>query len=174
MHAGRSGITGVPAEVKILFVCLGNICRSPTVEAVARHLALHEAPSLGLHFDSAGTAGYHVGDPPDARSQRAAAARGYDLSALRARQLEEDDFHRFDLLLAMDAENLRNMQAIAPGGQASRARLFLSYLPESHHCDVPDPYYGGAQGFETVLDLAEHGSRALFVALAAAGSAEGS
>lgn len=154
--------------MKILFVCLGNICRSPTVEGVARHLALREAPHLGLQFDSAGTAGYHIGDPPDPRSCRAAQARGYDLSALRARQLEAADFRRFDLLLAMDADNLRDMRAIAPHGLEGRANLFLSYWSGAPGQVVPDPYYGQADGFETVLDLAEQGSRGLFRALAAA------
>jgi protein-tyrosine phosphatase len=153
--------------VNILFVCLGNICRSPTVEGVARHLAAREAPHLQLDFDSAGTAGYHAGDPPDARSTRAAAARGYDISGLRARQLQAADFRRFDLLLAMDDDNLRDMQRLAPPGFADRARLFLSHAPALNRRAVPDPYYGGPEGFETVLDLAEHGSRALFVAVAA-------
>lgn len=153
--------------MKILFVCLGNICRSPTIEGVARELARREAPQLGLSFDSAGTADYHIGKPPDTRSQQAARQRGYDITALRARQLEAADFHRFDLLLAMDADNLRDMRALAPAGMTDRAALFLSYLPGEAHRPVPDPYYGGPAGFETVLDLAEHGSRALFVALAA-------
>lgn len=153
--------------MKILFVCLGNICRSPTVEGVARHLAAREAPHLQLSFDSAGTAGYHIGDPPDARSMRAAAARGYDISGLRARQLEPDDFLRFDMLLAMDEDNLREMQRLAPPGYKDRAQLFLSHAPALNRRAVPDPYYGNADGFETVLDLAEHGSRALFFAIAA-------
>jgi protein-tyrosine phosphatase len=152
--------------VKILFVCLGNICRSPTVEGVARQLAAREAPQLQLEFDSAGTAGYHIGDSPDARSQRHALARGYDISGLRARQLCVEDFRRFDLLLAMDEDNLEGLRAIAPEGFAERARLFLSYSSGAARA-VPDPYYGAADGFETVLDLAEHGSRSLFVALAA-------
>lgn len=151
--------------MKILFVCLGNICRSPTVEGVARQLAAREAPHLGLQFDSAGTADYHIGDAPDPRTQRAALARGYDLSSLRARQLVPEDFRRFDLLLAMDEDNLRDMQAVAPHGFAQRARLFLSYWPDCSHRAVPDPYYGGAAGFESVLDLAENGSRRLFEAL---------
>src|SRR5262245_40428574 len=133
---------------RILFVCLGNICRSPTVEGVARQLAAREATHLGLQFDSAGTAGYHIGDAPDARSQRAALARGYDISGLRARQLAAEDFRRFDLLLAMDEDNLRDMRAIAPRGLEERAQLFLSYWPDAAHTSVPDPYYGGSEGFE--------------------------
>ncbi len=163
-----------PALVReILFVCLGNICRSPTVEGVARQLAAREAAHLQLSFDSAGTADYHIGAAPDPRSRRAAAARGYDISGLRARQLLPADFRRFDLLLAMDEDNLRDMRAIAPAGLADRARLFLSYAPEAGRSAMPDPYYGGADGFETVLDLAEHGSRALFLAVAAIGSSRG-
>ncbi len=157
---------------RVLFVCLGNICRSPTVEAVARQLAEREAASLSLQFDSAGTADYHIGKPPDPRTCRAALERGYDLSALRARQLEASDFSRFDLLLAMDEDNLRDMRALAPRGLENRAQLFLSYLSADARRSVPDPYYGGPEGFETVLDLAEHGSRALFVALAAVAAAK--
>jgi protein-tyrosine phosphatase len=153
--------------MRILFVCLGNICRSPTVEGVARKLAEAEFPALPMQFDSAGTASYHIGDAPDPRSQRAARMRGYDLSDLRARQLTSADFEQFDLLLAMDEENLEQMQAVAPAKARCRARLFLSYAPQLNLRAVPDPYYGGPQGFEIVLDLAEHGCRALFLAVAA-------
>jgi protein-tyrosine phosphatase len=151
--------------MKILFVCLGNICRSPTVEGVARQLAQREAADLGLEFDSAGTAGYHIGDPPDPRSVAAALTRGYDLSTLRARQVSAADFHDFNLLLAMDEDNLRDLRALSPPGLEQRAQLFLSYWPESPHVAVPDPYYGGGKGFETVIDLAEQGTRQLFRAL---------
>ena len=154
--------------MRILFVCLGNICRSPTVEAVARELARREAPALKLEFDSAGTAGYHIGDPPDARSVQAGRRRGYDLSALRARQLQAADFERFELLLAMDEQNLVEMQSLAPQGHAGRAKLFLSFAPETGRLSVPDPYYGDAAGFNTVLDLAEHGVRGMLRSLGAA------
>jgi protein-tyrosine phosphatase len=140
---------------------------------VARELAAREAAHLGLSFDSAGTADYHIGDPPDPRSRRAALTRGYDISGLRARQLLPEDFRRFDLLLAMDENNLRDMRTIAPAGLGDRAQLFLSYAPDAGTSAVPDPYYGGAEGFETVLDLAEHGSRALFVAIAVIGRSRG-
>jgi len=153
---------------RILFVCLGNICRSPTVEGVARELARREAPQLALHFDSAGTADYHVGDPPDARSIRAARTRGYDISALRARQLQRTDFQHFDLLLAMDAENLANMLRIAPAGGEQRARLFLDFARDAGISSVPDPYYGDAAGFERGIDLAEHGVRGLLRDISAA------
>lgn len=148
---------------------MGNICRSPTVEDVARRLAAREAPHLDLTFDSAGTAGYHIGEAPDRRSQQHARARGYDISGLRARRLTAGDFRRFDLLLAMDEDNLADMQALAPDTHAGRARLFLSYLPDDRPRAVPDPYYGGTADFEAVLDLAEEGARALFRALSGPG-----
>ncbi|MFO1504339.1 MAG: low molecular weight protein-tyrosine-phosphatase [Steroidobacteraceae bacterium] len=153
---------------RILFVCLGNICRSPTAEGVARTLARREAPHLQLEFDSAGTADYHIGAPPDARSIRAALTRGYDLTQLRARQLQRDDFRRFDLLLAMDEENLANMLRLAPRGDAHRARLFLDYARDCGLAAVPDPYYGDAAGFEKVIDLAEQGVRGLLRDISAA------
>jgi protein-tyrosine phosphatase len=151
--------------MRILFVCLGNICRSPTVEGVARALAQREAPHLELQFDSAGTADYHIGKTPDARSIKAALARGYDLSELRARQISADDFRRFDLLLAMDEDNLAGMRRLAPRGLAQRAQLFLGFAPHTGYRSVPDPYYGEAAGFDTVLDLAEHGVRGLLRSL---------
>jgi protein-tyrosine phosphatase len=153
---------------RILFVCLGNICRSPTVEGVAREIARREAPQLALQFDSAGTADYHIGDPPDPRSIRAAMARGYDISQLRARQLQPADFQHFDLLLAMDEANLASMLRVAPPGGARRAKLFLDYAPGVGPGSVPDPYYGDAAGFEQVIDLAEHGVRGLLRDITAA------
>lgn len=151
--------------MNILFVCLGNICRSPTAEGVARVLAAREAPQLDLVFDSAGTADYHVGNPPDPRSRAAALQRGYDISSLRVRQLESADFRRFDLLLAMDEDNLAAMRRIAPVAERHRARLFLSWPEGRQPASVPDPYYGGPEDFEHVLDLAEAGTRALLAAL---------
>jgi protein-tyrosine phosphatase len=147
--------------MKILLVCLGNICRSPTAEAVLRGIASREAPELALEIDSAGTAGYHSGDPPDPRSQAAAAARGYDLSRLRAREVKKEDFQRFDLLLAMDRANLAALLQRAPAHARERVQLFLDYAPQSGHQEMPDPYYGGPAGFEQVLDLAEQGARGL-------------
>lgn len=158
--------------MRILFVCLGNICRSPTVEQVARQLAAREAAHLRLDFDSAGTADYHVGDPPDRRSQRAALARGYDISALRARQVTVDDFRDFDLLLAMDEENLAQLRRLAPPGLGQRAQLFLSLCRDAQCSAVPDPYYGGAAGFDAVIDLAEQGVQGLLRELAQRRGAE--
>lgn len=151
--------------VRILFVCLGNICRSPTAEGVLRALAMREAPELVLEIDSAGTAGYHIGEPPDARTRAAAARRGYDLNALRARIVEPDDFERFDLILAMDSDNLRVLRRRAPPVAHERLRLFLEFAPQSGYEDVPDPYYGGPNGFEEVLDLVEAAARGLITHL---------
>lgn len=151
--------------MRILFVCLGNICRSPTAEAVLRAIAAREAPDLELEIDSVGTADYHVGEPPDPRSQAAGAVRGYDLSALRARQLVVADFERFDLLLAMDESNLAELQAAAPAARRQRVQLFMNYAPQAGLTAVPDPYYGGPAGFELVLDLAELAARGLLVAI---------
>ena len=147
--------------MRILFVCLGNICRSPTAEVVFRAVAQREAPDLTLEIDSAGTAGYHVGELPDRRTRQAAARRGYDMSALRARVVEPDDFEHFDLILAMDRENLRVLERSAPAQARDRLRLFLEFAPEAGISEVPDPYYGGPNGFEDVLDLVEAASRGL-------------
>jgi protein-tyrosine phosphatase len=147
--------------VRILFVCLGNICRSPTAEVVFRAIASRDAPDLLLEVESAGTAGYHVGELPDRRTRQAAARRGYDLSTLRARIVEPDDFEHFDLILAMDRENLRTLERRAPAHARERLRLFLDFAPEAGVSEVPDPYYGGPNGFEEVLDLIEAASRGL-------------
>jgi protein-tyrosine phosphatase len=155
--------------MKILFVCMGNICRSPTAEAVFRRIAATEAPELALEIDSAGTHDYHVGSPPDPRSIEAARRRGYDLSALRARQLRAADFERFDLLLAMDDVNVRDALGFAPAEHRGRLRLFLEYAPDADVREVPDPYYGGPAGFEHVLDLVEAASRGLLATLRARG-----
>ena len=150
---------------RVLFVCLGNICRSPTAEGVLRNLAANEAPDLKLEIDSAGTADYHIGAPPDRRSQRAALRRGIDISGLRARQVAAEDFARFDLILAMDAENLRELQAIQPRNSRASLKLFLEYAPDVGLREVPDPYYGNAADFEKVLDLTTAASRGLLAAL---------
>jgi protein-tyrosine phosphatase len=151
--------------MKILFVCLGNICRSPTAEGVLRTLAAREAPELGIEVDSAGTAAFHTGEPPDPRTRQAAARRGYDLSRQRARIVEPVDFERFDLILAMDRENLRVLRQRAPASAHQRLRLFLEFAPDAGLTEVPDPYYGGPNGFEEVLDLVEAATRGLLAHL---------
>jgi len=147
--------------MRILFVCLGNICRSPTAEIVFREIAAREAPTLTVEVASAGTAGYHVGQPPDRRTCAAALRRGYDMSDLRARVVEPQDFSRFDLILAMDRNNLEALRRRAPHSARERIRLFLEFVPEAETTEIPDPYYGGPNGFEQVLDLVEVASRAL-------------
>jgi protein-tyrosine phosphatase len=161
--ADTGGTTG--AAHRVLFVCLGNICRSPTAEGVFRHLLKQEAPELRVEVDSAGTAGYHIGDPPDSRSQLAARRRGIDLSGLRARQVALDDFARFDLILAMDRDNLRRLEAMRPPQSRVQLHLFLEYAADQGRLEVPDPYYGDATGFEDVLDLTTAASRGLIAAL---------
>lgn len=152
---------------RVLFVCLGNICRSPTAEAVFREIVRREAADLGVEADSAGTHAYHVGSAPDKRATAAARRRGFDMGSLRARIVEPADFERFDLLLAMDAQNLDHLLGMAPAHRRDRVRLFLDFAPDLGRREVPDPYYGGATGFEDVLDLIEAASRGLLAALAA-------
>lgn len=152
--------------MRVLFVCMGNICRSPTAEAVVREFARRDASGLALELDSAGTHGYHAGDPPDERAMVAARRRGIDMSSLRARKVEARDFERFDLVLAMDEAVYARLKGMASGERASRLRLFLEFAPDLGRRDVPDPYYGGPAGFEEVLDLVEAGARGLIAALA--------
>lgn len=147
----------------VLFVCMGNICRSPTAEGVFRQRA--EAAGLQLEIDSAGTHAYHVGNPPDARSSRHAALRGYDLSAQRARQVSASDFEHYDHLLAMDHENFARLQAACPPQHRHKLALFMQYATHSDSDVVPDPYYGGTNGFDQVLDYIEDASDGLITAL---------
>ncbi len=157
-YAGRH--TRWAVAMKVLFVCLGNICRSPTAEAVFRHVLTHEGEGLRIEIDSAGTHGYHIGEPPDVRTQAAARRRGIDMSGLRARQVHAADFEEFDLILAMDRENLAELKRRSPARLHDRLRLFLEYTSLTDR-EVPDPYYGGEAGFEQVLDLVEKASRGL-------------
>lgn len=148
--------------MKVLFVCLGNICRSPTAEGVFRHKLRAVGLEGQVQVDSAGTGDWHVGKAPDSRTRQAAQRRGYDLSAQRARQVEVADFQRFDLILAMDQSNLRNLQALRPAGARADLDLYLRRFDLALD-EVPDPYYGGEDGFEQVLDLIEQASDALLI-----------
>ncbi len=145
---------------KVLFVCLGNICRSPTAHGVFESIVKARNLENRFQIDSAGTGAWHVGNPPDRRAQSAASARGFELSHLRARQVSESDFEQFDYILAMDKQNLTDLKAECPPSLQHKIELFLDYteMPER---EVPDPYYGGDQGFEHVLDLVESASEGL-------------
>lgn len=145
--------------ISVLFVCMGNICRSPSAEAVFRHKAKEQG--VNIEIDSAGTIGYHVGHIPDARSQKAGETRGYDFSGLFARKVAVEDFEKFSLVLAMDNENLDNLVDLAPKEHHHKIKLFLEYGENFDETEVPDPYYGGSRGFELVLDLIEDASDGL-------------
>ena len=151
-------------KISILFVCMGNICRSPTAEGVFRRKVAEAGLEDLFEIDSAGTHAYHVGEPPDRRAQQAAARRGFSLSDIRARRVEAEDLERFQHIIAMDQDNLVLLRELAGPEQCLKIRLFLEYAsgPET---EVPDPYYGGATGFERVLDLVEDASRGLLEAL---------
>lgn len=151
--------------MKVLFVCLGNICRSPTAEGVFRTLLARQDVHPVTRVDSAGTADYHVGDPPDARTRSAAQQRGYDLSDLRARAVQPEDFHEFDFILAMDRANLQALRAMAPVQSRARLALLLDFAPQAGTGEVPDPYYGQRADFERVLDLVEQGATGLLAHL---------
>ncbi len=142
-------------SVGVLFVCLGNICRSPTAEAVFRRQVADAGLAARVRIDSAGTGAWHLGKAPDARAQAAARQRGYDLSALRARRVHAGDFSDFDYLLAMDRENLAVLQRMQPAGGRARLALALDFAPAAALREVPDPYYGGPEGFAQVLELLE-------------------
>lgn len=142
----------------VLFVCLGNICRSPTAEAVFRKKVADAG--IDVEIDSAGTHGYHIGKAPDKRSQQAGTARGYSFKKLKCRRVESADFSRFDFIVAMDESNLKNLQEMAEPEYRDKISLFMSYA-DNDETEVPDPYYGGQKGFELVLDLIEEASDGL-------------
>ena len=152
-------------QIKILFVCMGNICRSPTAHGVFANLVAQANLQNLITVDSAGTHAYHIGEAPDPRTQQAAQLRGIDLSNLKARKVVKSDFAEFDYILAMDQANLQNLQAITPNTASARVQLFMDYAQRWQEREVPDPYYGGAQGFERVLDMVEDAAEGLLLHL---------
>lgn len=148
--------------IKVLFVCMGNICRSPTAQGVFEQLVTEQGLTDHIFADSAGTHAYHVGEKPDPRSRQCAERRGVDLSGQRARKVSLADFADFDYILAMDSDNYENLKLLCPDPESrQRLHLFLSFAPASPHRDVPDPYYGGPNGFDIVFDLVREASLGL-------------
>jgi len=152
-------------KTSVLFVCMGNVCRSPTAEGVFRKLVSDAGLADLIQADSAGTHAYHIGEPPDRRAIAAASRRGFSLEGIAARRVNTTDFETFDYILAMDQDNLRALHESADDEFHGKVRLFLEYAGSSPGNEVPDPYYGGAAGFERVLDLVEDASRALLESL---------
>lgn len=159
----------IKEKTSILFVCMGNICRSPTAEGVFRHYVTEAGLAHRVDIDSAGTHAYHVGAPPDRRALAAAARRGFAMDEIRARHISPDDFARFDLILAMDLDNLALLREQSEPEHHEKICLFLEYA-SARQTEVPDPYYGGATGFERVLDLVEDASRGLLEKLRSSGA----
>lgn len=158
----------MPTELKppaVLFVCLGNICRSPTAHGVFRHMLSERGLTGRIHIDSAGTGDWHLGNPPDKRACAVAHSRGYAIDDLRARRVCPDDFYRFDYLLAMDRNNLRDLERMRPDDAHLRIELFLNYASDSKLREVPDPYHKQDSGFQDVLSVIEDASRGLLQAL---------
>ncbi len=153
------------ANVSVLFVCMGNICRSPTAEGVFRKVVIDAELHDDILVDSAGTHAYHENEPPDRRARAAAERRGFPLDNIRARRVSREDYERFDYILAMDEDNLLILKEGAPEEHRYKVRLFLEYAESSRVMEVPDPYYGGAAGFERVLDLVEEASEGLLESL---------
>ncbi len=149
-------------QIKVLFVCMGNICRSPTAEGVFRKFIAKKGTTDHFLVDSAGTHAYHVGEPSDLRAQQTAKNRGVDLSKIRARKVAPSDFEYFDYVLAMDADNYHMLLAACPEQYQHKVALFLDYACKYDEQDVPDPYYGGANGFEHVFDLVEDASKGFY------------
>jgi protein-tyrosine phosphatase len=163
LHADLAMKSQDHTHYHLLFICMGNICRSPTAEGVFRQLARESGLAQHLVIDSAGTHNYHPGSPPDQRSQQHAALRGYDLSDLRARQINDQDFEKFDLLLVMDWDNLALTEQLCPPVHVSKLRRLTEFCLKHDAAVIPDPYYGGAAGFDHVLDLVEDASRGLLM-----------
>lgn len=150
------------SQIKVLFVCMGNICRSPTAEGVFRKLLEDMDAASRFVVDSAGTHAYHVGESPDKRAQQTAKKRGIDLSTIRARKVARNDFEHFDHILAMDEDNYQILLASSPSDHQEKIKLFLDFAPHRQERNVPDPYYGGQNGFEHVFDLVEDASRGFY------------
>jgi len=148
-------------RMRVLFVCMGNICRSPMAEGAFRHVVAKAGLSNRIVSDSAGTHDYHVGEPPDSRAQRAVERRGYDIRDLRGRQVSRGDFTEFDYVLAMDERNLRMLERLCPQVHAHKLKLYMEFHEDPAVREVPDPYYGGNDGFERVLDMVEKAAHGL-------------
>mgnify|MGYP002641000871 FL=1 len=148
-------------QVKVLFVCMGNICRSPTAEGAFRKLVTDEKLDASIFIDSAGTHAYHIGSPPDNRAQDTALKRDIDLSSLRGRKFTEQDYYEFDYLIAMDESNFRDMKSLDPSDGKGQLSLFMDFSTEHSETEVPDPYYGGNKGFERVFDMVQDASQGL-------------
>ena len=149
------------SKVSVLFVCLGNICRSPTAHGVFQGMVNSAGFGDSINVDSAGTGDWHIGHSPDQRTAQVSATKGYDLSELRARLVTSDDFAQFDYVIAMDKANLNDLNAMKPAGYSGYLGLFLDFSAQSKHSEVPDPYYGGEDGFELVFNLVEEASQGL-------------
>lgn len=147
--------------VRVLFVCMGNICRSPTAQGAFAMLVKQQGMEDTIEIDSAGTHAYHIGEPPDRRAQASAMQRGIDLSTQRARLIEKADFEKFDYVLAMDEENYQNLAALCPDSHKQRLKLLMEFAPHLNQREVPDPYYGGTSGFERVMDMVESAAQGL-------------
>mgnify|MGYP001827497730 CR=1 FL=1 len=160
MKTDQTGTAPNP-RARVLFVCMGNICRSPTAQGIFRKLLEWQGLQVLVETDSAGTHAYHVGEPPDHRAQETAMRRGIDLGDLRARRVEKGDFERFDYVLAMDRDNYDILRSICPPDHAGKLTLFMDFAPHLETREVPDPYYGGARGFEQVFDMAEAAAEGL-------------
>jgi protein-tyrosine phosphatase len=148
-------------QIRILFVCTGNICRSPTAEGVFLHLVKSQKLDDRISVDSAGTGSWHAGEAPDGRSQKTALSRGIDISGQQARSVRGDDFRDFDLIVAMDSSHLHSLRASCPTAHLDRLRLLMDYAPETGITDVPDPYYGAGDGFARVFDMIEAAAQGL-------------
>jgi protein-tyrosine phosphatase len=148
-------------KISVVFVCMGNICRSPTAEGVFRNVVKQNNLQDQINIDSAGTHAYHIGDPPDSRSQSTALSHGINLSAQRARKAVTEDFERFDYVIAMDRSNFEGLKSLGRGADLSRLHLFMDFSKDWDNDEVPDPYYGGANGFEEVFDMVQSASEGL-------------